>query len=145
MNLTDIKAIYLKNIQRLTDEINAYENDIKLWKLNGSISNSGGNLCLHLVGNLNHFIGATLGNTGYVRNREVEFSTKNLTKTELNNMIDEAKEIVSKTFEQLNEIDLQNDFPFEIFGKHSTEYYLIFFIAHFEYHLGQINYHRRMS
>ena len=145
MNLTDIKAIYLKNIQRLTDEINAYENDIKLWKLNGSISNSGGNLCLHLVGNLNHFIGETLGNTGYVRNREVEFSTKNLTKTELINMIDEAKEIVSKTFEQLNEIDLQNDFPFEIFGKHSTEYYLIFFIAHFEYHLGQINYHRRMS
>jgi hypothetical protein len=43
------------------------------------ISNSAGNLCLHLIGNLNHFIGATLGNTGYVRNREQEFSSKECT------------------------------------------------------------------
>ena len=76
MNIKDIKAIYLKNIQRLSDEIAAYSQDENLWEIKNAISNSGGNLCLHLIGNMNHFIGATLGNTGYVRNREAEFSTR---------------------------------------------------------------------
>jgi uncharacterized damage-inducible protein DinB len=144
MNIKDIKAIYLKNIQRLSDEIAAYPQDENLWEIKNAISNSGGNLCLHLIGNMNHFIGATLGNTGYVRNREAEFSTRFLSKQELLKMIEEVKFVVSKTLDQMDENDLQKQFPFDIFGVHSNEYYLIFFIAHFEYHLGQINYHRRL-
>ena len=144
MNIKDIKAIYLKNIQRLSDEIAAYSQDENLWEIKNAISNSGGNLCLHLIGNMNHFIGATLGNTGYVRNREAEFSTRFLSKVELLKMIEEVKFVVSKTLDEMDEGDLQKQFPFDIFGVHSNEYYLIFFIAHFEYHLGQINYHRRL-
>ena len=144
MNIKDIKAIYLKNIQRLSDEIAAYSQDENLWEIKNAISNSGGNLCLHLIGNMNHFIGATLGNTGYVRNREAEFSTRFLSKVELLKMIEEVKFVVSKTLDEMDEGDLQKQFPFDIFGVHSNEYYLIFFFAHFEYHLGQINYHRRL-
>lgn len=144
MNVTEIKTIYLRDIKRLSEEISQYPNDKKLWEIKNLISNSGGNLCLHLVGNLNHFIGATLGNIAYSRNRDAEFNTKDLSKNELLKMIDESKENVTKIFESLNESDLQKEFPFDFAGKYSTEFYLVFFIAHFEYHLGQINYHRRM-
>jgi hypothetical protein len=145
MTVSEFSEIYLKNINRLQTEIEAYQNDTLLWETKMGISNSGGNLALHLIGNLNHFIGATLGNTGYERNREAEFSTKGLTKTEVLTMLDDVRNVVTKTFASLTEASLQKEFPFEIAGKHSTEYYLVFFIAHFEYHLGQINYHRRLS
>ena len=144
MTSAEISEIYLRNIKRLSDEISSYPDDLALWKLKGTISNSGGNLCLHLVGNLNHFIGATLGNSGFVRNRDAEFNTKDLTKAQLLRMIIDAEETVSNTLSRINESDLGKEFPFDFAGKHSTEYYLAFFIAHFEYHLGQINYHRRM-
>ncbi|MFI5221727.1 MAG: DUF1572 family protein [Bacteroidia bacterium] len=144
MTIPEITALYLRNTKRLTDEINLYPNEEKLWEVKGEIINPGGNLCLHLVGGLNHFIGATLGKTGYVRNRDAEFKTKNIPKKELLQMIMEASETASKTLSLMNENELQKEFPFDFAGKHTTEYYLVFFIAHFDYHLGQLNYHRRM-
>ncbi len=144
MTKSEIADIYLRNIKRLQAEINSYNSDGALWEERGAISNSGGNLILHLIGNLNHFIGATLGKTAYVRNREAEFSTKDLTKQQLLEMLEEANKQVSHTMDLLPEFELQNEYPYDFAGKHTTEYYLVFFIAHFEYHLGQINYHRRM-
>jgi uncharacterized damage-inducible protein DinB len=145
MTSTEINEFYQRNCNRLSNEINAYKNDASLWDTKEGITNSGGNLALHLIGNLNHFIGAVLGNTGYIRMRNDEFNSKGKSKEELIQMLDEAKEVVNKTLLSLSETDLQKDFPFDFAGKHSTEYYLVFFIAHFEYHLGQINYHRRLS
>ena len=60
-----------------------YKNEEDVWKIKEGISNSAGNLTLHLLGNLNHFIGATLGNTGYVRERDKEFSLKNIPRIQL--------------------------------------------------------------
>jgi uncharacterized damage-inducible protein DinB len=141
---THFSEIYLRDIKKLHDEISAYQDDASLWVVKGGIANSAGNLALHLIGNLNHFIGATLGHTGYVRNRDAEFNTKNVSKTDLLKMLDEVEEVVSKTLGGLTENNLQKEYPFDFAGKQSTAYYLMFFIAHFEYHLGQINYHRRL-
>ena len=145
MTKTEIRDIYLRNIKRLITEINAYPNDESLWEVSGSIVNSGGNLTLHLIGNVNHFIGATFANTGYVRNRDAEFNTKGLSREELVNMLEESHDQVSLTLTNISDEQLNADYPYDFAGKHSGAYYLVFFLSHFEYHLGQINYHRRRN
>ena len=71
--LQTLSSFFRKDLSKLIGEIDLYKNETDLWKIKDGISNSGGNLTLHLIGNLNHFIGATLGNTGYVRERDKEF------------------------------------------------------------------------
>ncbi len=137
--------IFERDLNKLKDEINLYKDENSLWIVKKEISNSAGNLCLHLMGNLNHFIGAALGETGYVRNRENEFTTKNVSAKVLINYIENTVEIVKHTLENLSSEDLDKDFPQQ---KHSkivkTDFMLLHLISHFNYHLGQINYHRRL-
>lgn len=144
MNIAYYKEIYLRDIQKLHDEIVLYPTDESLWLVKDGIKNSGGNLCLHLMGNLNHFIGAVLGKTGYVRNREAEFETKGLTKHELLVMVSEAQAMLQLTFPMLTDNDLEREYPVDFLGKRTTAWYLNQFLLHFQYHLGQLNYHRRI-
>jgi uncharacterized damage-inducible protein DinB len=140
----ELEDIYVKNLDSLIKEVESYQREEDLWKLADGISNTAGNLCLHLAGNLKHFIGATLGNTGYVRDREAEFGSKNLSRHQILKELKEARKVVSDTLSVLDEKKLEADFPFEFAGKKSIRYYLMFFLAHFNYHLGQVNYHRRI-
>lgn len=137
--------IYERDLQKLKDEINLYDNEGDLWKVENQIANSAGNLCLHLIGNLNHFIGATLGETGYVRNRESEFSTKYITREKLFREIDQTIEAVKISLQKLSESDFEKDFPLEKHGETvRTDFMLLHLLTHLNYHLGQINYHRRL-
>ncbi len=137
--------IFERDLNKLKDEINLYKDENSLWIVKDGISNSAGNLCLHLIGNLNHFIGAVLGNTGYVRNREKEFSAKNLPRKELNIEIEKIIDVVNKTLNNLSEKDFESDFPLKNHGKIvKTDFMLLHLLTHFNYHLGQINYHRRL-
>lgn len=137
--------IYSRDILKLKDEINSYKDKKTLWVTAAGINNSAGNLCLHLVGNLNHFIGAVLGKNGYQRERELEFSLKDIPFAELTDMIGRTREVVVNTLSALSEKDIELDFP-EI--KHDkvlrTDFMLLHLLAHFNYHFGQINYHRRL-
>ena len=140
-----LMVILERDLNRLKDEINLYKDDNSLWVVQKEISNSAGNLCLHLLGNLNHFVGAVLGKTGYVRDRENEFTAKNISAKVLINYIENTIEIVKHTLENLSAEDLEKDFPQQ---KHSklvkTDFMLLHLLTHFNYHLGQINYHRRL-
>ena len=137
--------MFERDLIKLKEEINLYKDETSLWVINGEISNSAGNLCLHLTGNLNHFIGATLGNTGYVRNRESEFTLKNISRKELISQIENTTKIVIETINKIQDGDFEKKFPFEKHGKEvTTENMLIHLFGHFNYHLGQINYHRRI-
>jgi Protein of unknown function (DUF1572) len=134
-----------RDLNKLITEISLYKNDNNLWMVKEGISNCAGNLALHLVGNLNHFIGATLGNTGYIRNREAEFTLKNVPRKDLLTAIENTIPIVKNTLEKLMPQDFEKDFPLPIFGKTDTTGYIIMhLITHLTYHLGQINYHRRL-
>jgi uncharacterized damage-inducible protein DinB len=145
MIIESLQSLYQRDLQKLKTEIESYQNEDSMWKIDKSIANSAGNLCLHLVGNLNHFIGAILGSSGYVRNRELEFSLKNIPRTELIEKVEETLDIVIKTLGQLNANDLEKEYPLEALGyKMTTEYFLIHLFGHLSYHLGQINYHRRL-
>lgn len=137
--------LFERDLQRLKTEIESYKAEENLWLVKEGISNSAGNLCLHLIGNLSHFIGATLGNTGYVRHREDEFNLKNIPRQDLITNIENCKLIVKTTLTKLTVEDLAKEFPQQVFDKSiNTETMLIHLSTHLTYHLGQINYHRRL-
>ncbi|WP_300688537.1 DinB family protein [Chryseobacterium sp.] len=140
-----LKSLYNRDLNKLKTEIEAYQNEENLWKTDKNIANSAGNLCLHLVGNLNHFIGTHLGNTGYVRHRELEFSLKAVPRKELIEKIRATTVVIETALSQLSEDDLKKEYPLVVFeDTMTTDYFLIHLIAHLDYHLGQINYHRRL-
>lgn len=137
--------IFERDLNKLKDEINLYENDESLWIITGEVSNSAGNLCLHLIGNLNHFIGALLGETGFVRNRDSEFSSKNVSREELSQSIEKTIKTVIESLNKLSDADFDKEFPIEKHGNtQKIDYMLLHLLTHFNYHLGQINYHRRL-
>ncbi|WP_016990674.1 DUF1572 family protein [Flavobacterium sp. ACAM 123] len=125
--------------------MNYIQNESQIWTIQKGITNSAGNLCLHLVGNLNTYIGNTYGNTNYVRNRELEFSLKDIPSTELIRKIEETMLMVDYALDNLSEKELIMEFPLLVFEtKTSTEFMLIHLTTHLTFHLGQINYHRRL-
>jgi uncharacterized damage-inducible protein DinB len=94
---------------------------------------------------LNTYIGKEIGKKDYVRNRELEFSLKYVSRTELLDKIDEAIQMINKSLDKLDENTLKNEYPILVFeDKTSIEYMLIHLATHLSYHLGQINYHRRL-
>jgi len=134
-----------QDLLRLKTELESYKDENKIWITEGAVNNSAGNLALHLIGNLKHFIGAVLGKSGYVRNREAEFSSKNIPVTTITKEIDETFEVVKKTILSLTEEDYTKDYPEQIFNfPMTTGYFVIRLIEHLGYHLGQISYHRRL-
>ncbi|MGK7396288.1 MAG: DinB family protein [Candidatus Cyclobacteriaceae bacterium M3_2C_046] len=137
--------LYQRDLDKLSQEINAYQDQEKMWMTVPGISNSAGNLCLHILGNLNHFIGAVLGNTGYERAREAEFAQKNLPSAEMGKMISETSEIIRATISKMDRQDFHQDYPAKSpYQGQSTGYFLAHLLTHLNYHLGQINYHRRI-
>lgn len=144
--MNSFKQLYLNFLNSLKDEISLYKDPGKIWLLSGSISNTPGNLCLHICGNLNHFFGAVIGNTGYIRERDQEFSIKNLCREELISTIEETKIMIAKIFDELKPDDINKIYPVNKFGENVT-YGFIFsrLVSHLSYHLGQINYHRRLT
>ena len=142
MNIT---VFFERDLDKLIEEINSFKNENDIWKIKNGITNSAGNLTTHLLGNLNHFIGKTLGNTDYVRNRDEEFSVKNISREKLIADIDSLKKVIKNTLPQLSDEDLKKEFPIKIRDEvFSTENMLTYLLAHLNYHLGQINYLRRM-
>ena len=145
MVVETLQKIFKRDLEKLKQEIASYREESNLWKVDKSIANSSGNLCLHLVGNLNAYIGAEIGKTGYVRNRDLEFSQKNIPQEQLVRMIEDAIVLVGDDLSKLNENDLEREYPLLVFKeKTSTGYFLIHLAVHLGYHLGQVNYHRRL-
>jgi len=140
-----LRILFERDINRVKIEIESYKNEANLWKIEGEILNSAGNLCLHLIGNLNHFIGAEIGKTGYIRERELEFSQKNIPKQELIKKLEEVIKVVYMSIKSLSEEELhQLSTSPKFTEKQTTAFLLLHLHAHLNYHLGQINYHRRL-
>jgi hypothetical protein len=145
MLIETLRTLFNRDLNRLRSEIEQYRNEADIWKIDGQTKNSAGNLCLHLVGNLNTYIGKELGNTGYVRNRDLEFSLKDVPRKELLEKINSTIAMINQTFEWLDEKALEAEYPVLVFDQMtSTEYLLVHLTTHLTYHLGQINYHRRL-
>jgi len=140
-----LKEIFARHLNKLKAEIELFQKEENIWHYEKGISNSAGNLCLHLAGNLNTYLGATFGNTAYVRNRDTEFSLKNIPRTQLLQSITATIAVVDNALQTLNREDLEKEYPILVFEQKTTvEYFLVHLAAHLAYHLGQINYCRRL-
>jgi len=137
--------LYERDLHKLKEEIGLYANESDLWKKPAAVPNSAGNLCLHLTGNLKHFFGAVLGGTGYVRDRDAEFSTTGVSRDSMLADIDATMEVVKTTLAKLTDADMEMNYPIEVFGRPMTTAWFVTHLAtHLTWHLGQINYHRRI-
>lgn len=140
-----LKALFKRDLNKLKIEIESYHDEKAIWLIDKEIANSAGNLCLHLIGNINAFIGAELGKTGYIRQRDLEFSLKDIPRTELIKQINDTVLVVDSVLDGITIEQFEAKYPIEVFGyPMSTEYFLIHLATHLTYHLGQINYHRRL-
>jgi Protein of unknown function (DUF1572) len=140
-----ITNVITRELKALRREIETYPAEDGLWDVRPGITNPGGNLALHLAGNIQYFIGNVLGHTGYVRNREAEFGDKDVPRAELLREIDNAIAAVETGMRNITEADLAKPYPEAVGGISSTTgAFLAHFATHLAYHLGQVDYHRRI-
>lgn len=140
----DMRSYYIRDLDRVIDNVRDTHEDI-LWRAPEGVSNSIGVLVQHLVGNLNHFIGEGLGQTGYVRQREQEFATANTSKEELIESIEKLKSTLDRIFDAVENDNFDEPYPMDLSFEASTGGFLIHLYGHLNYHLGQINYLRRIQ
>lgn len=140
-----VRLMMLRDLRALDREIAAYPNDESLWLTPNGVSNSAGNLALHMAGNLRHFIGAVLGNNGYVRDRDAEFSRTGLSRSEVRQEIGEAIRELETAFDSIGPAQLELPYPLLIRDRRiGAAEFLIHLSVHLAYHLGQVDYHRRL-
>ena len=141
--LTYVAAILDRDLLALRREVEAYPDERDLWVRVPGITNVAGTLVLHLAGNLQYYIGTVLGHTGYVRDRPAEFARRDVPRAELLREIEAARAAVKTALD--TPLDIEADFPESILGMRvRTGDYLIHLATHFAYHLGQLDYHRRI-
>jgi uncharacterized damage-inducible protein DinB len=150
MNLADllkdaVGSMLNRDLSALRREVEAYADEADLWRAVPGTTNSAGTLVLHLAGNLQHYLGARLGHTGYIRDRPAEFSRRSVPRAELLREIEAARDAVNAGLRGLGESELAAKFPETIAeARITTGEYLMHLTTHFAYHLGQIDYHRRV-
>jgi uncharacterized damage-inducible protein DinB len=145
MLIQNLQLLFERDLNKLEEELLAYKNEKNIWVVNNGIKNSAGNLCLHLLGNLQHYIGFRLGKIEYQRDRPVEFSSNNIPVENIIKLIDHTQLVLKTSFSNLDSSTLANEYPEMVFQESmSVEYFLLHLLAHLNYHLGQINYHRRL-
>ena len=139
-------GVMVRDLKAVRREIEAYPDERDLWRLPPGIANSAGTLALHLAGNVQHFFGAVMGGTGYKRDRVAEFSRREVPRAELVAQIDAAVIAAERGLVQVSESALAAEYPERIAGHTvTTGEWLVHLVAHLGYHLGQIDYHRRLA
>lgn len=143
--IAELKEVYEKHMQMCINDIRLYTNENDIWKTMPDISNSAGNLALHIAGNLNLFVGNILGKTGYVRDRDAEFSSKDIPQQQIIQLLESTTAMLNQVLGNLSDEQLQQPYPIDKFGADKTiAFALTYLLAHLAYHQGQVNYHRRL-
>lgn len=145
MTTIEIAELYQRDIEKLITELDQFKDEANLWKTTGSISNSGGNLALHIIGGLNFLIGAMLAENGYVRNRDQEFIAKNIPRKSIIDQLRALIMVIKETIISLTNERLNEPYP-RFFDKENATigYVLTQLLLHLNYHTGQVNYLRRV-
>lgn len=145
MLLPIVQAMLLRELTTVQRSIEAYPDDASLWALPEGLPNAGGTIVLHLAGNLQHFVGAVLGGTGYTRDRDAEFTRRNVSRAEMLAELANTISAVRSTLPTLREESLAKPYPEKVGGQVlPTGVVLMHLATHLAYHLGQLDYHRRV-
>lgn len=138
-------GVIVRDLKALGREVEAYPDDASLWRTPPGITNSGGTLALHLCGNVQHFFGRILGGSGYVRDRAAEFSRRDVARAEIMQQVSAAIVAAERGLALLADSALDAAFPEKIAGHTvGTGEWLVHLVDHLGYHLGQLDYHRRL-
>jgi hypothetical protein len=139
-----VHDLLLRDLRALKREIDAFPDDAGPWRAHPGITNTSGTLALHCAGNIQHFIGARLAGSGYVRQRDLEFSGRYAPREQIIRELDHAIAAVERLDDQTAS-SLPTVFPDVFGGKQvNTDAMLVHLAVHLAYHLGQVDYHRRM-
>lgn len=147
MKMSDFLWQFDNGLNKLKEELLAYDDENTMWIIEKSIKNSAGNLAQHLVGNLKNFVGKYMGQIPYLRERDREFNERQFDRVTLLRLIDETKAVISKALADKDASFLEQPFPVEAVAVKENQtngFMLSYLAAHLQYHLGQINYHRRL-
>jgi uncharacterized damage-inducible protein DinB len=145
MLVRDVAAIFDRDLRALARELDAYPDERDLWRVPQGLTNSAGTLALHLTGNVQHYLGAVFGGTGYRRDRAAEFADREVPRAELHRRIDAARAAVQAAATRSGDTPLAGDFAEVVGGvRVAAGEYLLHLATHFAYHLGQLDYHRRV-
>ncbi|MDQ6717495.1 MAG: DinB family protein [Gemmatimonadota bacterium] len=137
--------VLLREIESVRSSIEAYPSDESLWAPVPGITNTGGTLALHIAGNLRHFLGNFLGGVPFTRDREAEFSNRSATRADLVALIEETRKAIAASIPKLSNVVLARPFPLQIVGRTvGTADFVVHLASHLAYHLGQMDYHRRI-
>lgn len=139
----ELTALFSRDLERVAQEVAAFPSDEALWQTKSGVTNSAGNLALHLEGNIREYIGRQIGGIAYTRERPFEFSATGLSRAEVAARIDAVRRIIAPA---LALAPMDEIFPENVLGLPlTTRQFLLHLLGHLNYHLGQIDYLRRVT
>jgi uncharacterized damage-inducible protein DinB len=145
MSTSTLRLLIARDLRGVRREIEAYPDDASVWRAVPGVPNTGGTLALHVAGNIRHFIGAIVGRDGYVRDRDSEFSRRDVPRKELIANLDAAIASVERALGAASDDVLRGSYPEPVAKRTvAASDFLVHLVAHLAYHLGQLDYHRRM-
>src|SRR5262245_4262474 len=146
MSITnELAALFSRDLAKLSNQIESFPNDDLLWQTLPGVINPAGNLALHIEGNLSEFVGRQLGGLPYQRNRDLEFSSKSGSRAELTARLAKLRESIPAVIEALKADELEKEYPQVVLDRPmSTVEFLIHLYGHLNWHLGQVDYLRRL-
>ena len=141
----DLLLLFERDLEKLIAELERFESELALWSVVAGVSNAAGNLALHVIGNLNHFIGVKLAGSGFQRDRPAEFAARDIPRADLIAQLTATKTMLSSVLGRLDMTQLEQIYPEEVLGHAmTTRFFLMHLYGHLNYHLGQVNYLRRV-
>ncbi len=142
----DFARLFERDLTKMIEQIRAYPDEESLWRTAGTIKNGAGTLALHVAGNLEHFVWTSLGGGNHVRDRDAEFSERGVAREEVIARLERCREHVVETLSELDDARIEEPFPVPLPQALSgnVHWFLIHLAAHTNWHLGQIDYHRRI-
>ena len=141
----ELASLFNRDLNRLRKQIDSFTNDDALWETLPGVTNPAGNLALHLEGNLSEFVGRQLGQLPYERKRDLEFSSKGLTRADLSSRVEKLTQTIPSIIERLSEEELEKEYPQVVLdAPMTTRHFLFHLYGHLNWHLGQVDYLRRM-
>jgi hypothetical protein len=139
-----IRLLITRELSSFSRELELFPDESLIWATVPGIANSAGTLTLHVCGNLQHYVGAVLGNTGYVRDRPLEFSARDLPRSVLRENLAKTSEVVGTVLANVTEESLRADYPYGLgVPRMPTGLFLFHLSGHLAFHLGQAGYLRR--
>ena len=141
----ELATLFRRDLAKLIHQIESFPTDESLWQVLPGVNNPAGNLALHIQGNLREYVGRQLGQLSYIRNRPLEFSARGLSRHEVCDQLTELINSIPAVIENLSDEQLEMEYPEVVLeAATSTRQFLIHLYGHLNWHLGQVNYLRRI-